>query len=194
MFFFNGKINPPKIWKSRTLRFSPLCWFLTLQPRDGDVVAPGSERGEGDERGKNMAVSLLRRTVGVFRSSRDAAVLTGTRFYSQTEPEPLTVRRQSDGIRCSTQISPPARRCAPRRSRVETVHLWRKQRLEENQLVTIIHTVLHKTLQGRKGNSAYILIQFKACFCNKICNNCVYSPRQSTKVNIQKLRNAGGVI
>ncbi|KAM6896171.1 enoyl-CoA hydratase domain-containing protein 3, mitochondrial [Lycodopsis pacificus] len=46
-----------------------------------------------------MARSLLCRAVGVFRLSGTSTPLTGTRFYSPTEPEPLTVRQQSNGIR-----------------------------------------------------------------------------------------------
>ncbi|XP_044041814.1 enoyl-CoA hydratase domain-containing protein 3, mitochondrial [Siniperca chuatsi] len=46
-----------------------------------------------------MARSLLCRAVGVFQLSRTATLLTGTRFYCQTEPEPPTVRQQNNGIR-----------------------------------------------------------------------------------------------
>ncbi|XP_076578264.1 enoyl-CoA hydratase domain-containing protein 3, mitochondrial [Chaetodon auriga] len=46
-----------------------------------------------------MARSLLCRAVGAFQLSRTTTLLTGTRFYSQTEPEPLTVRQQDNGIR-----------------------------------------------------------------------------------------------
>ncbi|XP_075967596.1 enoyl-CoA hydratase domain-containing protein 3, mitochondrial [Anarhichas minor] len=46
-----------------------------------------------------MARSLLCRAVSVFQLSGTSTPLTGIRFYSQTEPEPLTVRQQSNGIR-----------------------------------------------------------------------------------------------
>ncbi|XP_068558663.1 enoyl-CoA hydratase domain-containing protein 3, mitochondrial [Cebidichthys violaceus] len=46
-----------------------------------------------------MARSLLCRAVGVFQLSGTLTPLTGTRFYSATEPEPLTVRQQNNGIR-----------------------------------------------------------------------------------------------
>ncbi|KAM9845706.1 enoyl-CoA hydratase domain-containing protein 3, mitochondrial [Aulostomus maculatus] len=42
-----------------------------------------------------MAGSLVR---GVLRTCRSPP-LTGTRFYCQAEPEPLTIRQQSDGVR-----------------------------------------------------------------------------------------------
>ncbi|KAM9328674.1 enoyl-CoA hydratase domain-containing protein 3, mitochondrial [Pholidichthys leucotaenia] len=46
-----------------------------------------------------MAHSLLSRGVGVFQLSRRTVLLSAARFYSQTEAEPLTVRRQNNGIR-----------------------------------------------------------------------------------------------
>ncbi|KAA8580379.1 hypothetical protein FQN60_005914 [Etheostoma spectabile] len=48
-----------------------------------------------------MARSVFCRALGGFQLSRTSALLTGTRSYSQTEPEPepLTVRRQNNGIR-----------------------------------------------------------------------------------------------
>ncbi|XP_073336668.1 enoyl-CoA hydratase domain-containing protein 3, mitochondrial [Pagrus major] len=46
-----------------------------------------------------MARSFLCRAVGVFQLSRTSTLLTGSRFYSQTEAEPLTVRQQNNGIR-----------------------------------------------------------------------------------------------
>ncbi|XP_040885644.1 enoyl-CoA hydratase domain-containing protein 3, mitochondrial [Toxotes jaculatrix] len=46
-----------------------------------------------------MARSLLCRAVGVFQLSRRTAPLAGTRFLSHTEPEPLTVTQQDNGIR-----------------------------------------------------------------------------------------------
>ncbi|XP_068442878.1 enoyl-CoA hydratase domain-containing protein 3, mitochondrial [Clinocottus analis] len=46
-----------------------------------------------------MARALLCRAVGVFQLSGTSWPLAGTRFYSQAEPEPLTVRQQSHGIR-----------------------------------------------------------------------------------------------
>ncbi|XP_038594754.1 enoyl-CoA hydratase domain-containing protein 3, mitochondrial [Micropterus salmoides] len=46
-----------------------------------------------------MARCVLCRAVGVFQLSRTPTLLTGTRLYSQTEPEPPTVRQQNDGIR-----------------------------------------------------------------------------------------------
>ncbi|XP_035536515.1 enoyl-CoA hydratase domain-containing protein 3, mitochondrial [Morone saxatilis] len=47
-----------------------------------------------------MAAGSLCRAVGVFQLSRTAALSAGTRFYSHTQPEPLTVRQQHNGIRC----------------------------------------------------------------------------------------------
>uniref|UniRef100_A0A3Q1CKJ0 Enoyl-CoA hydratase domain containing 3 n=1 Tax=Amphiprion ocellaris TaxID=80972 RepID=A0A3Q1CKJ0_AMPOC len=47
-----------------------------------------------------MAASFLSRGVGLFRLSRKTtALLSGSRCFSQTEPEPLTVKQQQDGIR-----------------------------------------------------------------------------------------------
>ncbi|XP_026219252.1 enoyl-CoA hydratase domain-containing protein 3, mitochondrial [Anabas testudineus] len=46
-----------------------------------------------------MARGLLCRAVGVFQLSRTTPRLSGPRFYSQTEPEPLTLRQQNNGIR-----------------------------------------------------------------------------------------------
>ncbi|KAL6116615.1 echdc3 [Pungitius sinensis] len=46
-----------------------------------------------------MARSLLCKAVGVFRLSGTSPPLTGPRFCSRTEPEPLTVRQQNNGIR-----------------------------------------------------------------------------------------------
>lgn len=53
-----------------------------------------------------MAGGLLGRAAATLQLSR-TALRTGSRFYSQTQPEPLTVREQSDGIRCSTDTCPP---------------------------------------------------------------------------------------
>uniref|UniRef100_A0A1A7X063 Enoyl-CoA hydratase domain-containing protein 3, mitochondrial n=2 Tax=Iconisemion striatum TaxID=60296 RepID=A0A1A7X063_9TELE len=46
-----------------------------------------------------MARSLLCRGVGVFQLSRAVPQLSAARYCSHTEPEPLTVRQQSSGIR-----------------------------------------------------------------------------------------------
>ncbi|XP_051248958.1 enoyl-CoA hydratase domain-containing protein 3, mitochondrial [Dicentrarchus labrax] len=46
-----------------------------------------------------MARRLLCSAVGVFQLSRTATRTTGPRLYSQTQPEPLTVRQQDNGIR-----------------------------------------------------------------------------------------------
>ncbi|XP_054482692.1 enoyl-CoA hydratase domain-containing protein 3, mitochondrial-like, partial [Anoplopoma fimbria] len=46
-----------------------------------------------------MARRFLCRSVGVFRLSRTCPPLTGPRFCSQTEPEPLTVKLQNNGVR-----------------------------------------------------------------------------------------------
>ncbi|KAK1906249.1 Enoyl-CoA hydratase domain containing protein 3 mitochondrial [Dissostichus eleginoides] len=46
-----------------------------------------------------MARSFLCRSVGVFQLLRTQTPLSGTRFYSHTEPEPLTLRQQHNGIR-----------------------------------------------------------------------------------------------
>nr|XP_046235543.1 enoyl-CoA hydratase domain-containing protein 3, mitochondrial isoform X1 [Scatophagus argus] len=56
-----------------------------------------------------MARSLLCRAGGVFLLSRTAAQLKTTRFYSQTDPEPLTLRQQSGGIRRITLNNPKKR-------------------------------------------------------------------------------------
>lgn len=59
-----------------------------------------------------MAGRLLGRAVSAVRLSR-TALRTGCRLYTGTEPEPLTVRQQSDGIRCSSEMCPPCDRvCA----------------------------------------------------------------------------------
>lgn len=60
-----------------------------------DVITPGS----GAKRRVNMAASFLCRVSGVFYLRRATTRLTWTRFYSDAEPEPLTLRQQSDGIR-----------------------------------------------------------------------------------------------
>ncbi|XP_033987324.1 enoyl-CoA hydratase domain-containing protein 3, mitochondrial [Trematomus bernacchii] len=46
-----------------------------------------------------MARCFLCRSVGVFQLLRTQTPLSGTRFYSHTEPEPLTLRQQNNGIR-----------------------------------------------------------------------------------------------
>lgn len=46
-----------------------------------------------------MAASFLCRVSGVFHLRRATTRPTWARFYSDTEPEPLTLRQQSDGIR-----------------------------------------------------------------------------------------------
>ncbi|KAF3859658.1 hypothetical protein F7725_022057 [Dissostichus mawsoni] len=63
-----------------------------------EVVAPGSE-SEKVKQKVNMARSFLCRSVGVFQLLRTQTPLSGTRFYSHTEPEPLTLRQQNNGIR-----------------------------------------------------------------------------------------------
>lgn len=68
-----------------------------------------------------MAGRLVCRAVGVFQLSRTPRLWTGTRFYSQTEPEPLTVRHQNDGIRCSTEMSPPSCQCS---SQVQILYIY----------------------------------------------------------------------
>ncbi|XP_056133317.1 enoyl-CoA hydratase domain-containing protein 3, mitochondrial [Lampris incognitus] len=45
-----------------------------------------------------MARSVLGRVADVFRLSK-AALLSGTRVYAETRPEPLTIRQQNHGIR-----------------------------------------------------------------------------------------------
>ncbi|KAK5896207.1 hypothetical protein CgunFtcFv8_009831 [Champsocephalus gunnari] len=46
-----------------------------------------------------MARSFLCRSVGVLQLLRTQTPLSGTRCYSHTEPEPLTLRQQNNGIR-----------------------------------------------------------------------------------------------
>ncbi|CAB1421811.1 unnamed protein product [Pleuronectes platessa] len=46
-----------------------------------------------------MAGCFLPRAAGLFQLRRTTTLLTGTRFYRGTEPEPPTLKQQSDGIR-----------------------------------------------------------------------------------------------
>uniref|UniRef100_A0A1A8C8P8 Enoyl-CoA hydratase domain-containing protein 3, mitochondrial n=1 Tax=Nothobranchius kadleci TaxID=1051664 RepID=A0A1A8C8P8_NOTKA len=56
-----------------------------------------------------MARRLLCRSVGVLQLSRDVPLLFASRCCSHTEPEPLTVTRQSNGIRRITLNNPKKR-------------------------------------------------------------------------------------
>lgn len=47
----------------------------------------------------NMAARFFCRNFGVFQLRTTVTRLTWSRFYGHTEPEPLTLRQQSDGIR-----------------------------------------------------------------------------------------------
>lgn len=83
--------------------------YSYVAPRVFDVVDPGSAGGPAAK--VNMARCVLCRAVGVFQLSRTPTLLTGTRLYSQTEPEPPTVRQQNDGIRCGNEMSPSSLNC-----------------------------------------------------------------------------------
>lgn len=82
-----------------------LDWLLVCPTRRWRRRTRKCKR-EGEATRRNMARRLLCRAVGVFQLSRTSAQLTGSRFYSQTEAEPLTVRQQNNGIRCSKQMCP----------------------------------------------------------------------------------------
>ncbi|TMS03006.1 Enoyl-CoA hydratase domain-containing protein 3, mitochondrial [Larimichthys crocea] len=89
-----------------------------------------------------MARGALCRAVGVFRLCRTSAPLSWTRFYSHTEPEPLTLRQQSGGIRRIT-LNNPRKRNALSLSMLES--------LRENILTDVDSDDLRVIIISAKG-------------------------------------------
>ncbi|XP_028288434.1 enoyl-CoA hydratase domain-containing protein 3, mitochondrial [Parambassis ranga] len=90
-----------------------------------------------------MARSLLLcRGFSVFRHSGKTALLSGKRFYSQTDPEPLTVRQQSSGVR-RIILNNPKKRNALSLSMLES--------LRENILADVDSNDLRVIIISAKG-------------------------------------------
>uniref|UniRef100_A0A3B4X209 Enoyl-CoA hydratase domain containing 3 n=1 Tax=Seriola lalandi dorsalis TaxID=1841481 RepID=A0A3B4X209_SERLL len=89
-----------------------------------------------------MSRGLLSRAVGVYQLSRATTLLTGTRFYSHTEPEPLTVRQQNNGIR-RIILNNPKKRNALSLSMLES--------LRENILTDVDSEDLRVIILSAKG-------------------------------------------
>uniref|UniRef100_A0A3Q4H5X4 Enoyl-CoA hydratase domain-containing protein 3, mitochondrial n=2 Tax=Neolamprologus brichardi TaxID=32507 RepID=A0A3Q4H5X4_NEOBR len=106
-----------------------------------DSQNTGSER-EGEAATGKMARSVLCTCLGVLQLGRKTALLSGARFYSQSEAEPLTLKQQSDGIR-RIILNNPKKRNALSLSMLES--------LRENILADVDSDDLRVVILSAKG-------------------------------------------